>query len=235
MAVKSLSQPQAMFRYKTNKGILHSLPAIFKLFMFIIICAFFMSFPPLWLIAGIICTAVLAFFCSFTLREMLTDLKPAAFYALLMYALSVFTGLYDNWILPLPALSAKVLPPRPEFIITSLRLVIIVQLSSLLFRTTSAIELTEALIHMEKLLRKSISHLPLLNKCVSLQCRFAQNVSLFLCFIPEIFLTWTMINLAWKARCGRQGIGKIVPIVYLLISLSMEKASLKAKALAARS
>ncbi|MCL2444230.1 MAG: hypothetical protein FWD13_12315 [Treponema sp.] len=59
-------------------------------------------------------------------------------------------------------------------------------------------------------------------------------ITLFLCFIPEIFQTWTSINTAWKARGGRQGISKIRTLVFVLISISLEKAALKAKALFAR-
>jgi biotin transport system permease protein/energy-coupling factor transport system permease protein len=110
----------------------------------------------------------------------------------------------------------KIFIPQDEYIRIALRLVLIVQLSALLFRSTSSMEIREAL---RTLLPK----------------RIAENISLFICFIPEIFQTWTLINLAWKARGGKRGIAGIKTIVFILISVSMEKAALKAKALAARS
>jgi len=60
-------------------------------------------------------------------------------------------------------------------------------------------------------------------------------ISLFINFIPEIFKIWTSINLAWKSRGGKNGFGKIKTLVFVLISLSFEKAAIKAKALSARS
>jgi len=202
---------QTVFKYKTIKGPLHKLPAIIKLFLLLPLCIFCMSLSPLWLGALIIAAALTAFICRFTLREQLCDLKPAAFYALLMYALSVFSILFDNWgKMPLSALAAAAIIPREDFLYIALRLSLVVQLSALLFRTTSSLEIRESL------------------------PRFAQNISLFLSFIPEIFTSWANINLAWKARGGKQGLVQIKTLVFVLISLSFEKAALKAKALEAR-
>jgi energy-coupling factor transporter transmembrane protein EcfT len=63
---------------------------------------------------------------------------------------------------------------------------------------------------------------------------FSEYIALFLCFIPEIFENWALVNLAWKARGGKKGFAKIKSLVFILISLSMEKAAAKAKALEAR-
>jgi energy-coupling factor transporter transmembrane protein EcfT len=84
-----------------------------------------------------------------------------------------------------------------------------VQISALFFRTTSSLEIREVV-------------------------RF-EIISLFLCFIPEIFKIWTSINLAWRARSGKEGFIKIKTLMFILISLSFEKAAIKAKALEARS
>jgi biotin transport system permease protein/energy-coupling factor transport system permease protein len=198
-----------------------------------------MSLPAGRLVTGIAAAATMAFLCGFTLREQLTDLKPAVFYAALMYVLSVFSLLIMatdtlSGSLPLPALAAMVLLPRPEFLRITLRLALIVQLSALLFRSTSSSEIREGLIGIERFIRLKVSRLPFLKKRISAQCRFAENISLFLCFIPEIFETWNSINLAWKARGGKQGLRKIRVLVFALISLSFEKAALKSRALAAR-
>jgi len=207
---------QAIFKYKTRRGPLHKLPALLKLFLLLPLCVFCMSLAPLWLGVGIFAAAIIAFMCQFTLREQLTDLKPAAYYAFLMYALSVFSAVFDNWgKMPLSALAAAAFIPREEYLYIALRLALVVQLSALLFRTTSSLEIRESL-------------------RIILHPRFAQNISLFLSFIPEIFTTWTTINLAWKARSGKQGLAQIKTLVFVLISLSFEKAALKAKALEAR-
>jgi energy-coupling factor transporter transmembrane protein EcfT len=206
MAV-TISSP--VFKYKTIKGPLHKVPAPVKLILLLPLSIFCMSLAPLYLAAGIAAAAITAFLCRFTVREQLTDLKPAFYYALLMYVLSVlsnFTGVFAE--MPHNVLSAGVLLPRREFLRIALRLVLIVQISALLFRTTSSLEIRD---------------------CIRIEI-----ISLFLSFIPEIFETWKTINLAWKARGGKQELNKIRVTVFILISLSMEKASLKARAAAAR-
>jgi biotin transport system permease protein/energy-coupling factor transport system permease protein len=239
MAIIGAFPSQAVFRYKIIKGPLHKLHAMLKLFLLLPLSVFCMSLSSLWLAAGIIITAAVGFCFRFTLSEQITDLKPAVYYAVLMYTLSVFSNIFENWENLTSSLSVSILIlafiPNPDFLRIALRLVLIIQLSALLFRTTSAIELREGLIFIEKNIRQFFLYLPFMKKRISTQCHFAENLSLFLRFIPQIFSTWSMINLAWKARGGKQGIRNIIPIVFLLISLSMEKAAVKAKALAARS
>jgi biotin transport system permease protein/energy-coupling factor transport system permease protein len=202
-----------IFKYKTIKGPLHKLPALLKLVSLLPLSVFCMSLSPLWLSVGIMTAIILAFLCRFTLREQLTDLKPALYYAFLMYVLSVFSNLYKA---SFEIKNFEILIPPIEYTRISLRLVLIIQLSALLFRSTSAMEIRDSL------------------RAV-LPGRIAENISLFLSFIPQIFQTWAIINLAWKARGGRKGFSGIKTIVFILISLSMEKAAVKSRALAARS
>jgi len=198
-----------VFRYKTIKGPLHKVPAIIKLLLLLPLSFFCMSLPPFWLAAGIIICVIVSFLCGFSLQEQLTDLKPAFFYAILMYILSVFSNYLENFKLMHFNESVKALIPRYEYLRIILRLALIVQISALVFRTTSALEIREAV--------KS------------------QIISIFLCFIPEIFKIWTSVNLAWKVRGGKDGTVKIKTVIFVIISLCFEKAALKAKAMEARS
>jgi len=225
---------QSVFRYKTIKGPLHKLPAMLKLFILLPLSGFCMSLSPLWLGIGIIALILTAFLCNFTLREQLTDLKPAAIYALLMYALSVFSTLLENWRDASFEELYAALIPRKDFLRIALSLAVVMQLSAFLFRTTSSIEIREILFTIERFLRSVFSHLPFFGKNISPHPRFAQNITLFLCFVPEIFQTWSSIDLSWKARGGKQGWTKIKTTVFVLITLSFEKASVKEKAFEAR-
>jgi energy-coupling factor transporter transmembrane protein EcfT len=197
----------AMFKYKTIKGPLHKPPALLKLILFLPLCIFCMTLPSLWLAAGIAGAILIAFICRINIQEQLSDLKPAFLYAVLMYLLSVFSNLFDSHVFD-PV-------PNPDYLRVALRLVLVIQISALLFRTTSSMEIRESL-------------------CLFLPRQLAQNISLFLGFIPQLFETWSLINLAWKARRGKNGAGKIMSLVFILISLSMEKAAVKARALEAR-
>jgi len=225
---------QAVFRYKTVKGPLHKLPAMLKLFVLLPLSGFCMSLSPLWLEITIGILILTAFICGFTLREQITDLKPAAIYAFLMYDLSVLSNLFENFNKMTYADLAAAFIPREDFLRISLSLAVVMQLSALLFRTTSSIEIRESLLTIERFLRSIFSRIPFLGKKISPRPRFAQNISLFLCFIPEIFQTWSTIDLSWKARGGKHGLAKIKTVVFVLISLSFEKAALKSKALEAR-
>jgi len=224
-----------VFRYKTIKGPLHKLPAMLKLFLFLPLSVICMSLPSIYLAIGIFTAVITAFLCRFTLGEQLTDFKPAAFYASLMYGLSVFSIFFENWrSLPLLDLAAAAFLPRADFLHSALRLTLVVQLSALLFRTTSSIEIREALVNLERHIRLILKRLPLFGKTISTRPRFLQNISLFLSFIPEIFEAWSTFNLAWKARGGKQGTAKIKTLVFVLITMSFEKAALKSMALEAR-
>ena len=173
-----------------------------------------MSLPPLWLGVGIGTAIIIALFCRFTIIEQITDLKPALYYGLLMYALSIFSNIFDNWQeISSPLLT--IILPNIDFLRITLRLILVIQLSALLFRTTTSMEIRESLCRVNKGLGNAIS--------------------LFLSFIPQIFENWSIINKAWKARGGKNGMNKIRTTVFVLISLSMEKAAIKAKALEARS
>ena len=198
-----------VFKYKIIKGLLHEVPALIKLLLLLPLSFICMYLPSLSLGVGIVSAVFIAFICGLSLHDQLTDFKPVFYYAILMYALSVFSNLFNNFrSLPLNQL-LTVFIPNHEYLRITLRLALIVQISALFFRTTSLLEIREVL-------RLEI-------------------ISLFLCFIPEIFKIWTSINLAWKSRGGKEGFGKIKTLVFILISLSFEKAAIKAKALEARS
>jgi len=189
---------QTVFKYKTVKGLLHRVPAIIKLALFLPLSIMCLYLPSLWLGIAIFAFIIFAFVCGITIREQFTDFTPVFLYAALMFCLCVFAYFYDNQNTLLIS----------DFLRITLRLTLIVQFSALLFRTTSSLEIREVV-------RLDI-------------------LALFLCFIPEIFKTWSCINLAWKARKGKNGINKIKTLIFVLISISFEKAFVKAKAIEAR-
>ena len=201
----------SIFKYKTIKGPLHKIPALIKIIFFLLLSIFCITLPPLWLCAGILFLVLISFICRITLKEQLTDLKPALFYAILMYILSLlsnFTEIYPPLFISYSSLRFF-FTPRGDYLQITLRLILIVQLSALFFRTTSSLEIRETV-------RMNI-------------------ITLFFMFIPEIFNTWENINLAWKARRGSEGFYKIKSLFFVLISVSFNKAAVKAAALESRS
>ena len=216
---------QTLFKYKIVKGPLHKLPVIIKLFMLIFLSIFCIAFSSFWLGIAILLAVVFAFICGFSLSEQLTDLKPAFFYSAVMYLLSVFSNLTK--FSSVSNFQPIFFIPNTEYIRTALRLIFIIQMSAFLFRTTSFLELKECLNMIERFIKR-IFRIPE-------KTFFTDTVSLFLMFIPEFFNIWTGVNLAWKARMGKPGIKKIKTLCFVLITISFEKAAVKAKALEARS
>jgi biotin transport system permease protein/energy-coupling factor transport system permease protein len=217
-----------IFKYKTIKGPLHKLPALLKLFMLLPLSIFCLSLPSIWLALCIVIAFLLAAICGFTFYEQCTDLKPALTYGALMYLFSIFAKL--RGLIGIADFSALVFIPHIEYIRISLRLAVIVQLSALLFRTTSALEIREGLGELEYRIKYAMSKMSKTTANRNISGIF----SLFLSFIPELFQIWATINLAWKARGGKNGMVKIKTLVFVLISLSMEKASIRAKAIESR-
>ena len=209
MAVKN---KVTIFQYKTKKGLYHKVPAIIKLILILPLSIFCVSLPSNWLFACIIAAIILAFIGGINLKEQLADFKPVLFYGIFMYLLSVFSNLFENIVITQPYIDIYtilfLLKPKTDFLRLALRLTLIVQLSAILFRTTSSLEIREVV--------------------------RIEAVSIFLMFIPEIFNIWTSINSAWKARDGKKGLYKIKTLLFVLISLCFEKAAIKAKAIEAR-
>jgi len=198
---------QTILKYKTIKGPLHKVPPIIKLILLLPISVFCLSLPSFWLGITIFLMISFAFICRITLLEQVTDLLPALFYGFIMYIISILSNFnipFFNSQISFPAFFI----PSPEYIQVTLRLILLVQISALIFRTTSFLEIREV---------------------VKLEV-----ISLFLCFIPEVFKIWSSINMSWKMRHGKPGIIKLKTLLFVLISLSFEKAVIKARALNSR-
>ncbi len=85
------------------------------------------------------------------------------------------------------------------------KLICSMQWTSLFFKTTTSISLQQAL---EKILPFSV----------------ARMFSLFITFIPMLFLVWFTLERSWKARGGKNGVRKIFTLLPIFISLSLHKA-----------
>jgi len=202
-----------IFRYKIKKGALHKVPAIIKLLLLIPLSFLCFYLPSIWLFTGIILIICAAFLCGLSLNDQLTDLKPAVLYVIILYCFSVLSNLAGYALLltqhsPINSQYYLILVPHSGYIRAALRLILVIQLSALVFRTTSLLEIRET-VHFD-------------------------IITIFISFIPEIFKTWANIDLAWRARDGKPGIYKIKTLVFVLISISFEKAAVKSKALEAR-
>jgi len=215
---------RTLFKYKIKKGPLHKLPVILKIIMMILFSSLCFLLSLQLHIALILLLFIFAFICKITFWEQLTDLKPALYYSVFMYILSVISSITK--ISSDIFFNTSIFMPNQEYLLTALRLTFIIQLSALFFRTTSFMEIKECLNMIEHFIKRFFK--------IQSKSFFTDTISLFLMFIPDFFIVWSNVNLAWRARGGKPGIKKIKILIFVLISISFEKAALKARAIEAR-
>lgn len=215
MAIKNKLKAESIttfYQYQAGTGILHRIPSWIKLIS-LFICSFATLYVPVLVcipLFFIICLCAKK--CGIAIRIILKDLIPVLYYAMLLYITSV--------------ISLKTFIPQSKDLYFCIRISLMLQLASILFRTTTSIELKDGITLIEKKIR-IFFHL-------SPKATIAQSFSFFLLFLPQTFLIWDAICRAWKARGGKNNVKKIVVLLPILISLNMHKAWQTAKAIAAR-
>jgi energy-coupling factor transporter transmembrane protein EcfT len=233
----------AIFRYKKGSSIYHRLPAPVK-FALTLCASIIVMFLPLYAIcAGTVFMAVFASVCGFTLREQRADIKPAIYYALFLFALNIAANLYtlcvsadafaDSLDGTFRSGIAAVMVPPLAYIRYAARLLLVMQFSALLFRTTTSIEIKETLCAAETGIRTVMRNFPLARN-ITMDAKIGKSAALMISFIPALFEIWEKLNRAYQARYGRGGLKKYRILLTALAALSFHHASEKAKALAAR-
>ncbi|MDR1096165.1 MAG: energy-coupling factor transporter transmembrane protein EcfT [Spirochaetaceae bacterium] len=226
-----------VFRYKRGRSVCHRLPAPVKLALMLCVAVTVMFLPLTAVCAGIVLSAVFAGLCRFTLREQCADIKPACYYALFLFAVNFAANLYAaratgpgrDWL--------RAALPRADYVLYAARLCLVMQLSALLFRTTTSLQIKETLSAAEAAVRAALKKLPFARKSaqrIAPDAKWAQHAALMLNFIPVLFEIWEKLNRAYRARDGRGGLKKYRILLIALFALSFHCASEKARALAAR-
>jgi biotin transport system permease protein/energy-coupling factor transport system permease protein len=230
-----------VFQYRKGGSVLHRIPALPKLALVLSSAVILMFLPFYALCWGIPAAAILAFLCGFSLREQFADIKPVLFYTAFLYSINIFSHLPSvSFTVPAGAFGpelrrtlAALFYPDLEYRLYILRLLLVMQLSALFFRTTTSIEMKGAIRALEASIRRGIKKLPFM-KNISPQAKFGASLALTISFIPELFGLWERLNRAYKARGGKGGLKKIRVLLIALFSLSFSYAEKKARALASR-
>jgi biotin transport system permease protein/energy-coupling factor transport system permease protein len=219
-----------LFRYKSGTSLLHRLPAIIKILLLIPLAIIIMRVNSTVSLLFIVVLTTITFLCGWTLKEVWTDIKPAAFYGIFLYELNIIGNVIDG--LKQNIITHTVLIPNRAYIAYLIKLIGLLQISALLFRTSTSIAIKDALCSLERAIRLYIKKY--IAKQIPLTTKFADSIALTLNFIPDIFEQFSKIDLAYRARGGKNGIKKIKIIIPALLSLSLHRASIKARAIAAR-
>ncbi len=213
------------FAYKQGSSLLHRCPAWVKILVIPVI-SLVSFYLPFYFAAGIVVLLTfVSFTLRFTLREQLADLRAIIYYALLLF----FTKLIGNfasienfdWSQILLYLKSFFLGEKETWILL-LRLLCVMQSASLLFKTSTSLQIREGLEIIERTVTR--------NKKTPL----AQTLSIFICFIPQVSKNWQQAERAWKARGGKKGIKMLVVLLPVFFSVGMKQAYNSARAISAR-
>ena len=106
------------------------------------------------------------------------------------------------------------------------------QTASILFRTSTTLQLREGLEKMELTLRRPFTSKA--NPQTRPSAPVAQTLALFLCFIPQVSKIWQQTVRAWKARGGRTNLRMYITLLPVLFSVGMKQAYNAARAITIR-
>ena len=232
---------ETAFSYKQGYSFLHRCPTWLKILLLPIISVSIFYLPSYFALALIALQTLVSFLLHFTVREQARDLKAVFYYAIFL----IFVKIIGN----LPAaisdgtLSAFELASFPQtvlaFLISEketwlllLKLFCVIQTASLIFKTSTSLQIREGLEIMELTVRKCLHLKPLVDGRPN--APVAQAVSLFICFIPQVSKNWQQAERAWKARGGHKSLRMFIILLPVFFSVGMKQAYNSARAISAR-
>ena len=204
----------SLFAYTKRNSPIHRTPAWIKLLILL-------ATPvTVYLTPVYVCLSLMALFILLVLlsrigiTRFLRDLRPIVIYCAMIAMIDVLSWVFFN---------------RERDIVTQtsilmmFRLVCATEAASVFFRTTGTYEIGKTLRGIEKAV--TFGH-----------TRYAVSgmFALFLSFLPQIFRTWSDIDSAYRSRGGKRGIGKILVLLPVLITISMKRAETTRLSLLAR-
>ena len=175
------------------------------------------------------------------MREQARDLKAVFYYAVFL----IFVKIIGNLAAAISAasLAAFELTVFPQAVITFLiseketwllllKLFCVIQTASLIFKTSTSLQIREGLEVIELAVRKCLHLKPHVDGRPN--APVAQAVSLFICFIPQVSKNSQQAERAWKARGGRKSLRMFAVLLPVFFSVGMKQAYNSARAISAR-
>ena len=222
------------FSYKQGNSFMHCCPACVKILLIPVLSVAVFKLPPVFAIMFFAAQATLAFALRFTVREQLRDLRAVLYYAVLL----IFAKLVGNVAVAIaggrafslsdfPELAAAFLNNEKETWFLLLKLLCIMQSASIIFKTSTSLQIREGLEQIESSVCRVF--------CLKKRTEIAQTVALFICFIPQVAKNWQQAEHAWKARGGKKSLKMLVVLLPVFFSVGMKQAYNSARALAVRS
>ena len=206
----------SLFSYKNGTSFLHKMPAWKKILFIPLVNVLFLCLPPAFSIFLVIFQCILAFCLHFSLKTQITDLKPVIYYAILLF----FVQLMD-WLFSGPSIETFLKEfswqSEKETLLFLLKIFAIMQSASLVFKTSTSLQLREGL-----------------GKIFGEKSLLTNALAMFLNFIPMLSKIWAESKRAWLARAGKKGIKMYLALLPVLFSVGMKKAYNASRALSIR-
>ena len=232
---------ETAFSYKQGSSFLHCCPAWVKILILPLISLSIFYLLPYFALVLIALQTLVSFLLHFTVREQTRDLKAVFYYAIFLILVKLIGSLVAS--ISTGSLSAFELSSFPQTLFTFLtseketwllllKLFCIIQTASLIFKTSTSLQIREGLEVMELAIRKSLHLKPLVDGRPN--APVAQAVSLFICFIPQVSKNWQQTERAWKARGGRKSLRMFAVLLPVFFSVGMKQAYNSARAISAR-
>lgn len=229
------------FSYKQGSSFLHRCPAWVKILLLPLISLSIFYLPPYFALALIALQTLVSFLLHFTVREQARDLKAVFYYAVFLIFVKIIGSLaasisagtlaaFDPAVFPQAILTFLV--SEKETWLLLLKLFCIIQTASLIFKTSTSLQIREGLEVMELAVRRRLHLKPLVDGRPN--APVAQAVSLFICFIPQVSKNWQQAERAWKARGGRKSLRMFIVLLPVFFSVGMKQAYNSARAISAR-
>ena len=238
---KSMNMTKTAFSYKQGSSFLHRCPAWVKILLLPLISLSIFYLPPCFALTLITLQTLVSFLLHFTVREQLRDLKAVFYYAVFLIFVKIIGNLaaaisagtlfsFELAIFPQTLISFFI--SEKETWLLLLKLFCIMQTASLIFKTSTSLQIREGLEVMELSVRRSLHLKPLVDRRPNVPV--AQAVSLFICFIPQVSKNWQQAERAWKARGGRKSLRMFAVLLPVFFSVGMKQAYNSARAISIR-
>ena len=226
----SATQSYSAFSYKPGKSFFHRLPSWVKICFIPLfnIAVFSLNWRFAALSAVLQC---LLFFClHFSVREQLADLTPVLWYAVFLYLINLFSETFLDFgelgLLKSIAEAVKNCLHDEKTFSTVIKFFACNQSASLMFKTSTSLELREGIEKIEISVRRFLP--------VKKEPAFAMVVSMFINFIPAVFKMWGQLKRAWFARGGKFSIKMYLALFPVLFTLGLKYSLDSAKAVLVR-
>lgn len=216
-----------IFSYKQGKSLIHKMPTIIKILFLPLIAILVFNLSIKFVFVLVLIQFIFCCTLKFSLKEQFTDLKPALFYGIMLIFANIIILFYkifqqnQNF----TPLLIETLTKKETYILI-LKILCIMQSTSILFKTSTPLEIRQGIIQLEDFFRKILR----LKKSYIL----SETLALFFIYIPMLFEIWQKTKLSWQAKQGKTNIKMIFVIFPAILSISMNKAYKKTMALLAR-